>query len=210
MGTWHDQWWRIRHALTAGRVAGIVSFLVLAVGGYQMTQVDWAIYDNHAEPPEAAETIDSSLVTLRSVQLGDFDALKETPSFTWSQFVDVSIEADCVPGRFHISDPTRRWGEPRKDPELLRASLGLETVRRSSLGDGHVTSYMALSGADVDQNNVMSWSGKTWIPHVRGEYRVRVILHRTSRRDSNNVRHPFEPLVIGTFDLHVLPGEPAA
>ncbi len=209
MGAWHDQWWRIRDALTAGRLAGIVSFLALAVGGYQMTQVDWAIYDNHAEPPDAAETIDTSLATLRSVQLGDFDALKETPTFNWSQFVKVKIEADCVPGRFQISDPTRKWGEPRKHPERLRASLGLEIVRRSSLGDGRVTAYTVLSGARVDQNNVMSWTGKTWIPHIRGDYRVRVVLHRTSRRDSNGVRHPFDPLIIGTFDLHVLPGKPA-
>ncbi len=209
MGTWHDQWWRIRHALTVGRLAGAVFFLVLAVGGYQMTQVDWAISDNHAELPDVADTVDSSLMALRSVRLGDFDALKETPRFTWSQFVKVRIEADCVPGRFQISDPTRKWGEPRKHPERIRGSLGLEIVRRSSLGDGQVVAYRALSGASVNQDNVMSWSGKTWIPHIRGDYRVRVIFHRTSRRDSNGVRHPYEPLVIGSFDLHVLPGEPA-
>ncbi len=209
MGTWHDQWWRIRHAVTAGRVAGIVSVLVLAVGGYQLTQVDWAIYDNHAELPDDPEVIDTSLVTLRSVRLGDFDALQETPSFTWSQFVDVRIEADCVPGRFQIADPSRRWGEPRKNPELLRCSLGLSIVRRSSLGDGRVEVYGVLSGASVNRDNEMSWSGKTWIPHIRGEYRVCVVLHRTHRRISEHVRHSYEPIVIGTFDLQVTPGEPA-
>lgn len=209
MGAWHDQWWRVRDAMTVGRVGVAVAIVLLAGGGYQLWRIDWAVVDNHAELPDVTETIDSSLVTLRAVQLGDFDALEATPSFTWSQFVDVTIKADCAPGRFHISDPTRRPNEQRNDPGLIRSSLGLQIVRRSSHRDGSVVASTVLSGAKVDHRNRMTWSSKIWIPQIAGEYRVRVILQRTSYRDSNQVRHTFEPTLIGALNLHVLPGEPA-
>ncbi|MBX3439632.1 MAG: hypothetical protein KF861_19240 [Planctomycetaceae bacterium] len=194
--------------MTLGRAAAVAAVVLIIAGGYQAARTDWAAY-GPAALPDQPEVIDSSLVTLRSVRLGEFDALEETPRFTWSQFVTVKIEADCVPDRFHISDPNRRWGDPVKDPERFRSSLGLEFVRRSSIGDGTATAYRVFSGAKVDRNNRMSWSDKTWIPHVPGQYRVRVILI-TTHRDAQNVRHMSEPIVIGAFDLDVLPGEPAA
>ncbi|MEZ5305500.1 MAG: hypothetical protein R3F11_33385 [Verrucomicrobiales bacterium] len=209
MGTWDDQWWRIRQFLTAGRIAGVATVIALAIGGYLLWQVDWAIRDNIADLPEVTDTIDSSLVKLRSVRIGDVDALETTPNFTWSQFVPVEIDVDCAPGRFRLPDPNRKWGEPRKHkPGKLRASLGVQIVRKSSLGDGVAEEYTALSGGSINQNHQMHWRGNTWIPHYRGNYRVRVIMI-TLDIDEQNVRHKSEPIVIGTFNLKVLPGEPA-
>ncbi len=210
MGTWDDQWWRIRQFLTARRVAGSVIGLALAIGGYQLMQIDWAVFDNLAELPVGSDTIDSSLGTLHSVKIGEFDALKATPSFTWSQFVPVQIDVDCAPGKFRLPDPNHKWGVPRKhEPGKLRATLGLQIVRRSSLGEGTVEAYTVCSGGSINQHNQMHWRGSTWIPNISGDYRVRVIMV-TLEIDSQNVRHRSEPIIIGTFNLKVLPGEPAA
>lgn len=208
MGARYDQWWRFRDAVTVGRLAVLAAVVMLAAIGCQLTRIDWAAY-GPAELPDSPEHIDNSLATLRSVQMGDFEALEVTPTFTWSQFVSVRVEADCAAGRFHVHDPTRRWGEPVKNPDLLRSSLGLEIVRRSSIGDGSAVSYRVVSGARVNRDNEMSWSNKVWIPHVPGTYRVRVIM-LTRQRGARNSRRESEPIVIGSFKLHVEPGEPSA
>lgn len=198
MGTWIDQWRRVRDAVTVRRSATTIVIGLILSGAYRLTGVDWAAY-RKAEPPDDPELIDNSLVTLRSVAIGGCDAIKETPSFTWSQFVNVRIEANCIPGRFRIS------GFRNTNPELLRASLGLRIIRKSSVGGGRSEASFVLSGAKVDRNNKMSWTGKVWIPHVPGTYRVCVVMQTTSGRVASRERIMFEPMVIGTFNLHVLP-----
>lgn len=189
-------WMRITFA---GLAIGVI------VGGYLLwTRVDWASY-RPAEPPSETGALDTSLLTIRRIRFDRFDALAETPELTWAQDVEVELEAECVPDRFRIYDPSQPMGAAEmKQPGKLKSSIILDVVRRSSLGDGSKRASVTASSATVDASNSMFWSGHIRVPHVAGMYRVRVIL-ATIYRDALQQTHRDRSLV-GAFDLKVIPG----
>jgi len=168
----------------------------------QLLHVDWASY-GPAEPPAPVEGVDNTLLTLRNVRIGPFDALNESPELTWSQHVPVSVEGDAAHDRFVV----RSVRSQRSQTNQLRSSIRLDIARRSSLNDGSNVVSRVASAATVDSDNRLRWSDTVWVPRVPGEYQVRVIL-MTFFRDEQDEKHSAEAIV-GSFGLRVLQGEPA-
>jgi hypothetical protein len=187
-----------------------ILFVLLIVGGsgygvWAAATADWAAY-GPAVPPDVAPEIDTSLATLKTLKIGGFDALSQPLEFHWSQFVPVELTAPTPPGTFRIkSGPIVI---PPPDPARLPVtkyrgvSVGLNVLRKSSLGDGSRSVHSSGSGAQVGRDNILRWSGKLGIPEVPGDYLLEVQL-RCGRRV--NDRTEYEPITIAVFPLKVVP-----
>ena len=191
-----------RSRIIWGTVAGVVVIVVAAI---MLTRVDWDGY-GEAQLPVTLETPNNSQVTIDRLEFAGVDALTETPELVWSQYVEVKLQATCIPDTFRISHPGMQLGEAsRTQVGRLRPSIHIEILRRSSLADGTKLISQMLSGARVDPSNRLRWSNRIWVPRTPGMYRVRVVLKTrpvTARRDRRRI---YDETVIGGFNLKVIP-----
>ncbi len=181
--------------------------LGLLCGAYALAvYVDWASY-GPAKPPVVKAVIDDSLVRVEYVKFGEFEPLKESISLGWSQRVDVSLTAICAPGKFRIRIPGQSIEERQQssidDARKFTASIFFNVVRRSSLGDGTAIVSRAGMGARIDNDEMLHWTSKLWIPRVPGEYSVQVVLI-CQMRDASDKKQ-FVESVIAQFPLQVVP-----
>lgn len=186
--------------------------LGLLCGAYALAvYVDWASY-GPAKPPVVKAVIDDSLVRVEYVKFGEFEPLNETISLGWSQHVDVTLTAKCASGKFRIRVPGQSIAERQQasidQAHKFTASIMFHVVRRSSLGDGTAIVSRIGSGARIDEDETLHWTGKLWIPEIPGEYLVQVVLI-LQMRDEFDKKH-FEESVICQFPLRVVPDFAAA
>lgn len=181
--------------------------LGLLYGVYTLAvNVDWASY-GPPEPPLVKTVIDDSLVRVDYVKFGEFEPLNETISLGWSQHVGVTLIAKCASGKFRIRVPGQSIEERQKasidEAHKFTASIRFQVVRRSSLGDGTAIVSRIGSGARIDEDETLHWTGKLWIPEVPGEYSVQVVLI-CQMRDASDKKQ-FVESVIAQFPLQVVP-----
>jgi len=184
----------------------VVGLALLLCASFGIASVDWYAY-RPAQAPDHPEEIDATLAQLGTLRIGDFNALERLVSLEWSQYVPVTVTAQCAADTFQenrkAGDGFSKKQRGATTSEKLTASIFVRIERKSSLNGGIACVSMCGSGAKIDQKHVLSWAGRLQIPRVPGDYLGKVVLV-CQKHPQPRVTETDEVL-IGTFPLKVVP-----
>lgn len=143
---------------------------------------DW-YGDGPAVLPASRGEIQTDLVRVTSLLIAGQDGLKEPITCRRRQIPSIQVTAQCEPSRFEVTRSVFSLSKrpPATAPRLLRSSVFLRLLRRSSHGDGSKLVSGAGSGARIAKNNVLTWTGGLRTPDVPGTYLLEVRLLATDR-----------------------------
>jgi hypothetical protein len=146
-----------------------------------------------AVPPELHLSADESLCEVVNIRLNDADfdlQFGETVLVSPAQTLKLSLAGKCQSDIFRITArmTTRQPLNKLREDEtsLLRASIIVRALRKSSLNPGYQVVAAVGSGAKIDSTSQLTWSGSLTAPAQPGEYLVKVVLVTAAY-------HPQEP-----------------